>query len=92
MAKKGVNIFYLLVIIILCGVVGSIMGEIAGMLIPNGILHTVVAGNRTIGMTSPFEMDLVIFYFSFAFKLRLNLPGLVGLIAGFFIYNSFLKS
>ncbi len=87
MAKKGLNIPYLIIIIILGGIAGTVIGEILGLVLPQGMFNTIVSGGKDIGITDPFRMDLGIIKFSLAFSLKINLAGIAGLISAFFIYS-----
>jgi len=82
---KG-RIGFFLAAIVIGGLVGSIAGEIFGVLIPTGFWHDVfVAGPKF--QLGPASLDLVVLSITLGFGLKINLCGLLGMIVGILIYR-----
>ena len=59
-------------------VVGTVVGEAIGVILPEGKLIRDVFVNSTDFHAGPVHIDLVVFSFTFGFSLRVNLMSVVG--------------
>jgi hypothetical protein len=59
-------------------VVGSVIGQAIGLLLPEGKVIRDVFVNSTDFHVGPLHIDLVVFSFTFGFSLRVNLMSAVG--------------
>ena len=59
-------------------VVGSVIGQAIGLLLPEGKVIRDVFVNSTDFHVGPLHVDLVVFSFTFGFSLRVNLMSAVG--------------
>jgi hypothetical protein len=59
-------------------VVGSVLGQAIGLLLPAGKVVRDVFVNSTDFHVGPLHVDLVVFSFTFGFSLRVNLMSAVG--------------
>jgi hypothetical protein len=59
-------------------VVGTVVGEAIGLLMPEGKVVRDVFVNSTDFHVGPLHLDLVVFSFTFGFSLRVNLMSAVG--------------
>lgn len=68
-------------LIILAGlVVGSLLGELVGYLLPSGVLHELFTKGPTIGLTTPTTLDLRFLTLTFGFVLKVNVVGVLGIL------------
>ena len=59
-------------------VVGTVTGEVIGLLLPEGKVIRDVFVNSTDFHVGPVHLDLVVFSFTLGFSLRVNLMSVVG--------------
>ena len=64
-------------------VVGTVVGEAIGVILPEGKLIRDVFVNSTDFHAGPVHIDLVVFSFTFGFSLRVNLMSVVGVFVVF---------
>jgi uncharacterized membrane protein len=70
----------LTIFILLVGlIVGSFIGDLLGMVLPDGAVKTVMTTPLRIGF-HPISIDLHIFTFIFGLMVRINLFGIVGVL------------
>ncbi len=60
-------------------VVGTVTGEVIGLLLPEGMVIRDVFVNATDLHVGPLHLDLVVFSFTFGFSLKVNLMSAVGI-------------
>jgi hypothetical protein len=60
-------------------IVGTVFGEVIGILLPEGKVIRDVFVNSTNLHVGPLHVDLVVFSFTFGFSLHLNLMSAVGI-------------
>ena len=73
-------------VILISALVGSVAGEIFGVLIPTGFWHNVFAAGPKFQL-GPAPLDLVVLSITLGFGLKINLCGLLGIIVGLLIYR-----
>ena len=66
--------------------IGTIAGEIFGVLIPAGFWHNVFAAGPKFQL-GPAPLDMVVLSITLGFGLKINLCGLLGIIIGLLIYR-----
>ncbi len=72
----------LVAIVLLLGLaVGTVLGEVMGLVLPEGHVIRDVFVSATDFHVGPVHVDLVVFSFTFGFSLRLNLMSVVGVAA-----------
>jgi hypothetical protein len=77
-AQRGIG---LVVLIVLAGlVVGSLLGELVGSLLPAGWIQDLLTRGPTIGLTTPATLDLRFLSVTFGLVLKVNLVGVVGIV------------
>ncbi len=77
-ARRG---FALLLLVIVAGlVVGSLLGELFGSLLPSGWAHELLTRGPTIGLTRPATLDLHLVSLTFGLAFKVNLVGVVGIV------------
>ena len=62
-------------------VVGTVLGEAIGLILPEGKVLRDVFVNTIEYHAGPVHLDLVVFSFTFGFSLRANLMSVVGIFA-----------
>jgi hypothetical protein len=60
-------------------IVGTVAGEVIGLLLPEGKVIRDVFVNATNLHVGPLHVDLVVFSFTFGFALRVNLMSAIGI-------------
>ena len=61
-------------------VVGTVLGEVVGLILPEGKVIRDVFVESTDFHVGPVHLDLVVFSFTFGFSLRVNLMSVVGVV------------
>jgi hypothetical protein len=61
-------------------IVGTMLGELIGILLPEGKIIRDVFVNSTDLHVGPVHLDLVVFSFTFGFSLRINLMSAIGVV------------
>ena len=70
----------MLLVIVAGLVVGSLLGEVLGGLLPAGLAQDLIAKGPTIGLTEPASLDLRFLALTFGLSLKVNLVGIVGIV------------
>lgn len=78
MAPRRRRIAIVALILFLGIVVGTVTGEVIGLLLPEGKVIRDVFVTPTDFHVGPLHLDLVVFSFTFGFSLRVNLMSVVG--------------
>jgi len=86
MDKSLRNRFLILVIgvLILGAMLGSLLGEVLKMAIPDGVVKEVFLRSINLQL-GPGVLDLLMFSVTLGFSMTLNLIGILGLIAAYYI-------
>jgi len=77
-AQRGVGLIVL--ILLVGGVIGSFLGELAGSLLPEGWFRSLLTSGPTVGLKSPATLDLQFFSVSLGLAIKVNLVAVLGLI------------
>ena len=73
--------FGLIVLVLLVGgVIGSFLGELAGSLLPEGWFQSLLSRGPTVGLKNPATLDLQFLSISLGLALKVNLAAVLGLI------------
>ncbi len=80
-ARSGSSLLLLLIIFASGGILGNIIGDIFGTYFP------LLEISRSVGFSSPLELDLNFIYFQFALMVRLNLAGVIGLLTAAWLFR-----
>lgn len=70
----------IVLVLLVGGVIGSFLGELAGTLLPQGWLQNLLTKGPTVGLTSPATLDLQFFSISLGLAIKVNLVAVLGLI------------
>lgn len=85
MIFKG-KIGHFLGVVLISTLIGTVAGEIFGVLIPTGFWHNFFAAGPNFQL-GPASLDLVVLSITIGFGLKINLCGLLGIIVGILIYR-----
>ena len=77
-AGRGLGLILLVMVAGL--VVGSLLGELFGLLIPAGWAQEFLTRGPTIGLTTPATLDLRFLSLTFGLIFKVNLVGVVGIL------------
>ncbi len=80
--KRGIGFFFL--VLAAGAVAGSLLGEILGILVPGGVLHSIFSRGVTVGIPH-FSVDLLALRLSLELSLRANLCTLAGVATAFYL-------
>jgi hypothetical protein len=61
-------------------VVGSLLGQLFGYLLPSGRFRDLLSGGPTIGLTPPATLDLSLLVLTLGFAVKVNLAGVLGIV------------
>jgi len=84
--KRRFSLGWGLAAVILGALMGSAMGQIVGLLFPDGVVKDFFLRAASIGF-SPTEINLVIISFTLGFTFNLNIIGLIGIIIAAYIFR-----
>ena len=73
-------------VMLISALVGTIAGEIFGVLIPTGFWHNAFSAGPKFQI-GPATLNLVVLSITLGFGLKINLCGLLGIIVGVLIYR-----
>ena len=79
MAPRRRPLAVVALIIFLGIIVGTVTGEVIGILLPEGKAIRDVFVNSTSLHVGPLHLDLVVFSFTFGFSLKVNLMSVIGI-------------
>ncbi|MCD6233485.1 MAG: hypothetical protein DRP86_05010 [Candidatus Neomarinimicrobiota bacterium] len=83
--KQKFSVGKALGIILLGAIIGGILGELFGMILPESVVREFLLKKYAFGFTNPLTIDLSIIEFSFSLILRMNVVSLLGIVFGFYI-------
>lgn len=82
MASRARRSLALVALLLFLGiVVGTVLGEAIGLVLPEGKVLRDVFVNTIEYHAGPVHLDLVVFSFTFGFSLRANLMSVIGIFA-----------
>lgn len=81
---KKFSLLFIIGILIFGAMIGSLLGEIIKMAIPDGVVKEVFLRSIDI-VISPAVLDLIMFSITFGFTLKLNLMGIVGIAVAYYL-------
>ena len=86
MARTGLQFWHLVVIVILAGMLGTALGDIAGKAFPESAAGRALSAGITIGTSSPWELDLRVLTLTGGIVLRLTILGALTAIAALVVF------
>lgn len=81
MLGKGHSIGHLVVLIIVCAIAGSFVGDLLKPVLPK-----LLSGNFNIGV-KPFLINLKVLSITFGFSISMNVMSIIGVIIAFVIFG-----
>lgn len=84
MAAGQRSVGLIVLILLIGGVIGSFLGELAGSLLPEGWFQNLLTSGPTVGLKSPATLDLQFFSISLGLAIKVNLVAVLGLIIAAF--------
>ena len=72
-------------------VIGTLLGQIVGMLLPEGAVHDLFFKGVSVGLHKPMDLDLAVLQVVFGITLAVNPITLVGLLLGIYLVVKFKK-
>ncbi|HNZ37414.1 MAG: DUF4321 domain-containing protein [Candidatus Marinimicrobia bacterium] len=82
--KRKLSILFVIGILLLGAMIGSLLGELLRSLIPDGVVKEVFLRSIDI-MLGPAVIDLIMFSITLGFTLKLNFIGIIGLAVAYYI-------
>jgi hypothetical protein len=84
--KRKLSIGTLLIAVVLGALIGSTLGEVIGLILPDGVVKDFFLRSASIGI-EPVLVNLVIIAFTFGFTFKLNIIGVIGIILATYIFR-----
>jgi hypothetical protein len=77
MRKKST--FFIIFIIIIGAMIGTALGEVIGILVPNGVVQDffLKSASASIG---PGTLDIILFTLTLGFSFKINVMGVIGIL------------
>ena len=75
---------FIVVVLILGALIGSALGEIVGLILPDGVVKQFFL-KAVSGGISPVTLNAVMFTITFGFSIKLNVIGIVGIAIAAYI-------
>jgi len=82
--KRKLSILFVIGILLLGAMIGSLLGELLRSLIHDGVVKEVFLRSIDI-MLGPAVIDLIMFSITLGFTLKLNFIGIIGLAVAYYI-------
>jgi hypothetical protein len=82
--KRKFSIGMFLIAVVLGALMGSALGQVIGLVLPDGVVKDFFLRSASIGF-SPVLVNLVIISFTFGFTFNLNIIGVIGIIIAAYI-------
>ncbi|MGC8722310.1 MAG: DUF4321 domain-containing protein [Acidobacteriota bacterium] len=83
--------FGALMILLVGAVIGTLLGQVVGMLLPGGAAHNLFFKGVSIGLKEPLHLDLSVLQVIFGITLSVNPLTLVGLLLAIYLVVKFWK-
>jgi phage shock protein PspC (stress-responsive transcriptional regulator) len=83
--------FGALMILLVGAVIGTLLGQVVGMLLPGGAAHELFFKGVSIGLKEPLHLDLSVLQVIFGITLSVNPLTLVGLLLAIYLVVKFWK-
>ncbi|NOX36833.1 MAG: DUF4321 domain-containing protein [Calditrichaeota bacterium] len=82
MRRKGLGL--ILVIIFLGAIIGSAMGEVLGLILPNGVVKEFFLRSASFSV-GPAVLNLIVFTVTLGFSMKINVIGVIGILIAAYI-------
>lgn len=86
--KRRLSMAWVLVAIVLGAIIGSALGEVIGLAIPDGVVKQFFISSTPIGF-NPVRINLGIIDFTIGFFFHLNVIGVIGIFSSAYIFRWF---
>ena len=77
MRKKGIG--WIFVVILIGAFIGTALGEVLGLILPEGVVKEFFLRSATFGL-SPGTLNLVVFTFTVGFSFKINVISVLGVV------------
>ncbi len=84
--KRRLSMAWILLAIVLGAIMGSALGEVIGLAMPEGVVKQFFVNTANIGF-DPVRLNLGLIDFTFGFYFRLNVIGVIGILAAAYIFR-----
>ncbi len=82
MRRKGLG--FILIIIVLGAIIGSAMGEVLGLVLPDGVVKEFFLRSASFSV-GPAVLNLIVFSVTLGFSLKINVIGVMGIFMAAYI-------
>ncbi len=82
MRRKGLGL--ILFVIFLGAIIGSAMGEVLGLILPNGVVKEFFLRSASFSV-GPAVLNLIVFTVTLGFSLKINVIGVIGILIAAYI-------
>jgi hypothetical protein len=80
MAIKRKGAGFILLVLVGGALLGSALGQLVGVLLPQGVVRDFFVRAVTPGLTQPVTVDLLVLTLTLGFTLKLNIVALLGVV------------
>jgi hypothetical protein len=84
--KRRLSVTWILSAVILGAVIGSALGQVIGLALPDGVVKEFFTNTANIGF-DPVQVNLGIIDFTLGFYFRLNVIGVIGIVLAAYIFR-----
>jgi len=78
-------------VLLLTAVIGTLLGQVVGILLPSGVLHDLFFKGVSVGLKQPLHLDLSVLQVVFGLTLSVNPLTILGLLIGIYLVVRFTK-
>lgn len=76
--NKRKKIGYYIIVLVLGAVVGTVLGDALGFVLPAGVVKQFFLKTTTFGI-GPAEINLIVIQLTLGFKIKINIIGVIGI-------------
>lgn len=84
--KRSIAVIFL--VLIVGAAVGTILGDLLGMILPEGVVKQFFLQSVSWGI-SPVTLDVIVITFTFGLRIKFNISSILGLAAAYYFLRYF---
>ena len=77
----------LFMFVLIGGLLGGVLGEILHVMAPQGTIQSNFSTHFTPGIDPPLTIDLVLIKLVLGFSVKINIPSVLGMFIGIYLYK-----
>ncbi len=84
-ARNRRSVGFITVVILLGAVTGSLLGQLVGMVLPEGVVKEFFTKTGELKFFEDNQLDIGVIFLKLSFTLRVNVIGLIGIIVAIYL-------